>query len=288
MSKPKLSFSLKGAAAAPATPGGAKPRAFSTDDEPDAPPPGTRSVAPVSKRVRRQQAEAEKIDESLFDYDGVYDKMKEAERQVRAAHKEEDKKRKPKYMSQFFAAAETRERDRLRAEAKMIQRERAAEGAEFADKEAFVTSAYKQQQEELQRAEAEEQLREARERAKSKGVASFHQRMLDEESRRRQAAVEAVDKASSEPVQTTSDDTDKARAARAAEKGLHVELNDDQQIVDQRDLLKRGLNVMRKRKEPEPELDTERAPPSSSRVQRSQLMEEELLARLGDSDDEAL
>lgn len=56
--------------------------------------------------------------------------------------------------------AELRKQDRLRAEDKMIQREREREGDEFADKEAFVTEAYKKQQEELRIAEDEEKKRE--------------------------------------------------------------------------------------------------------------------------------
>ena len=42
----------------------------------------------------------------------------------------------------------------------MIQRERDSEGDEFADKEAFVTQAYKDQLAEMQRAEEEERQRE--------------------------------------------------------------------------------------------------------------------------------
>ena len=42
----------------------------------------------------------------------------------------------------------------------MIQREREAEGDEFADKESFVTQAYKDQMEEIRKAEEEEKKRE--------------------------------------------------------------------------------------------------------------------------------
>ena len=42
----------------------------------------------------------------------------------------------------------------------MIQRERELEGDEFAGKEAFVTEAYKQQMEEVRKAEEEEKQRE--------------------------------------------------------------------------------------------------------------------------------
>jgi coiled-coil domain-containing protein 55 len=59
-----------------------------------------------------------------------------------------------------LSTAATRRLDHLRAEEKMIQREREAEGDEFRDKEAFVTQAYKDQMAEVRRAEEEERARE--------------------------------------------------------------------------------------------------------------------------------
>jgi coiled-coil domain-containing protein 55 len=57
-------------------------------------------------------------------------------------------------------SAVTRKLDYVRAEEKLIQREREAEGDEFADKEKFVTQAYKDQMAEVRRAEEEEKKRE--------------------------------------------------------------------------------------------------------------------------------
>ncbi|WFD40025.1 uncharacterized protein MJAP1_003007 [Malassezia japonica] len=279
MERGKVAFSLA-KPKAPAAPKAA-PRAFDADDEEDAPQPSTRAPAPLSKAARRQQEEAEKVDASAFDYDGVYDKMKAVEQQLKAANKEADKGRKSKYMSSFMHAAEIRERDRLRAESKMIQREREAEGDAYAGKEAFVTSAYKEQQEELRRAEEEERVVEARERQKNRGVASFHQRMLKDESEKRQAALEALANDDIHVEEKPEEVSDKERAAQAAQQGRHVELNEDNQIVDKRELLSTGLNVL-KRKEPEEKEEEQQ--PASSRAKRSQLMEEELLAKLmGDS-----
>ncbi len=48
----------------------------------------------------------------------------------------------------------------MRAEEKMIQREREMEGDEFKDKDAFVTQAYKDQMAELRKAEEEERIRD--------------------------------------------------------------------------------------------------------------------------------
>lgn len=67
---------------------------------------------------------------------------------------------KPKYISGLLSSAATRRLDHLRAEEKMIQRERQAEGDEFRDKDAFVTQAYKDQMAEVRRAEEEERRRE--------------------------------------------------------------------------------------------------------------------------------
>jgi coiled-coil domain-containing protein 55 len=67
---------------------------------------------------------------------------------------------KPKYISGLLTSAATRRLDHLRAEEKMIQREREAEGDEFRDKETFVTQAYKDQMAEVRRAEEEERKRE--------------------------------------------------------------------------------------------------------------------------------
>ena len=231
--------------------------------------------------MQRQQADAADVDASTFDYDGVYDKMKQLERARQQAKKEQDSERKPKYMHQFFEAAETRERDRLRAEAKRIQRERAAEGDAFRDTEAFVTPAYQAQQEAWQRAEEEERLRETRARSRSRGVAAFRHRILHDESERRQALLTALSQPTDVQAQAPAPMSDRQRAERAEAQGLHVELNDDHQIVDQRDLLQRGLNVMRKRKDARDE-----APTPTSRAKRSHLMEEALLARVGDDSDD--
>lgn len=66
----------------------------------------------------------------------------------------------PKYIHGLLTSAATRKLDHLRAEEKMIQREREMEGDEFAEKDAFVTQAYKDQMAEVRRAEEEEKQRE--------------------------------------------------------------------------------------------------------------------------------
>lgn len=296
-SKPRVSFSLKpkgggsaqGTSSAGAGTNAAPTRLANVLGDGVESQVAPRVAPPPSRRVRREHEEAAKIDESVFDYDGVYDRMKQVEQEQRQAKRKEDESRKPKYMSSFFASAEIRERDRLRAEAKMIQRQREAEGDAYAGKEAFVTSAYKEQQENLARAEAEERVREERDRQRSGGAPAFYRNMLEEESARREAALAALNEAPKAPAPETRERTDRDVAAEAAQRGLHVELNDENEIIDRRQLLTRGLNVLRKRKADSegPEAASKADPPPTDRAQRSRLMEEELLAQLGsDSDDE--
>lgn len=59
-----------------------------------------------------------------------------------------------------MTSAATRKLDYVRAEEKMIQREREAEGDEFADKGKFTTPAYIAQMAEVRRLEEEEKKRE--------------------------------------------------------------------------------------------------------------------------------
>ena len=63
-------------------------------------------------------------------------------------------------MAQAIASAATRKLDRIRAEEKMLERERELEGDEFADKDKFVTQAYKDQMAEVRRQEEEEKATE--------------------------------------------------------------------------------------------------------------------------------
>lgn len=115
-----------------------------------------------SKILAKLHAEAQSIDPTIFSYDEVYDSMKSAQANAIAERKKlkEQEGDKPKYVSGLLKAAELRKKDRIRAEDKLIEREREKEGEDFKDKDAFVTQAYKEQQEELRRLEEEEQLKE--------------------------------------------------------------------------------------------------------------------------------
>ncbi|PTB64322.1 hypothetical protein BBK36DRAFT_1088585, partial [Trichoderma citrinoviride] len=230
-------------------------------------PPKLKSKAPTSTMfgdlsstlASRKNAEAAaELDASVYEYDAVYDSLK-----PQKGKSKEDEERKPKYMKNLMQAADVRKRDQLIAEEKKIAREREAEGDEFADKEKFVTEAYKKQQEENKRLEEEERRREEEEAKKHEGtgMTSFYRKLLDREQERHAETVRAAeemakrgpgDKVDGENVVEEAEDDDRekelARAARELnEKGASISVNEDGQVVDKRQLLKGGLNIVAKK-----------------------------------------
>ncbi|KAI1500709.1 coiled-coil domain-containing protein 55-domain containing protein [Biscogniauxia marginata] len=214
---------------------------------------------------RKHQEAAEELDPSIYDYDAVYDSLKSEKNKPMAP---EDVERRPKYMKNLMASAAVRRRDALIAEEKKIAREREEEGEEFAEKEKFVTEAYKRQQEENRLIEEEERRREEEEARKNKGggMTAFYKDLLERGEKRYAEVVKAVEeraKAGSgegeEDAQETKEKTDADFAREINEKGGSIAINEDGQVVDKRELLKGGLNLGA-RKKPEPRKDTTKGP----------------------------
>lgn len=151
-----------------------------------------------------------------------------------------------------------------------MQHEREMEGDEFKDKEAFVTQAYKDQMEEVRRAEEEEKRQEGtnlcypfypihsysisalkKTNSASTGMAHFYRKLLEESEQSHEATVAATQKPIIGPqanltIVKPADFTpvsDLELANRARAEGKDIELNDDNQIVDKRELLAAGLNL---------------------------------------------
>ncbi|PWN92546.1 hypothetical protein FA10DRAFT_285406 [Acaromyces ingoldii] len=277
-SKPKISFGLKKVEAP------SKPQPLATasklslgDDEdeddvakdPSQGPRGSRTGPPASRASKQKQQQAFELDSAVFDYDGVYDRMKAAERETARQKQQDNQKRDPKYMDAFLKSTEDRKRYLARAEAKKIQRERDMEGDEFAGTEAFVTDAYKKQLEEIREQEEKEAREEERRRNKSNGVAGFYRDMLASNDRAHEAAVAATmveDVAATVETQQQAraevreeDQQEKDRIKQAVARGSDVRLNDDNEVVDERSLLSAGLNVLSKKKKGEDESRREAA-----------------------------
>ena len=168
-----------------------------------------------------------------------------------------------------MTSAQTRERDRLLAEERNLVREREAEGDEFADKEQFVTSAYREQQENLKDQEEAEKAREEAIRAKSGGVTSLYRKMLEEDEQRHNAVIKAVETkmisaADENPVED-KETKDRQLALEVNAKGGQIALTDEGEVADKRQLLRTGLNI--------------RAKPAKAKAQQEQQKQRQLQAQ---------
>lgn len=193
---------------------------------------------------------ATELDSSIYDYDAFHVAHTSVSAAKKAAEKQDAIERKPKYINNLLDAAARRKQDQLVAREKLLQKEREAEGDEFADKEKFVTGAYKLHQAEAQKIEAEEkkkaELEEQRRRARGGGMQTFYKGVMDDSDRRHKEAMEAAEIVEQGGVPLIEEERKKSDAELAAElksKGVNVMINDEGQVTDKRQLLSAGLNV---------------------------------------------
>ena len=221
---------------------------------------------------RQQAAEAEAVDPSIYDYDGAFDAIHSHDAARKKAALADASQRRARYIDKALAAAEVRKRDQLRAKDKMLQREREAEGEDFADKAKYVTGGYKKQQEEVRRLEEEERRKEERERERRRklgldadgdGTGRFlYRSLMDEEDKKARereraaglaaansgdgvAAVDSPSPANDDRVKEKSD-ADIAHDLNA--KGANIVINEDGEVAIKTQLLSAGLNVAPKPK----------------------------------------
>ncbi|TKY50683.1 Nuclear speckle splicing regulatory protein 1 [Spatholobus suberectus] len=146
----------------PTRPSLATPFGFNDDDENDV----EREIALQAskskrlKEVEEQQKKALEEDPSVFDYDGVYDKMKEKETLPLVQDREE---RKPKYIQNLIKKAKEREQYREIVYEKKIAKERSKDDHLYSDKDRFITEAYRKKLAERERQMELERLRELQE-----------------------------------------------------------------------------------------------------------------------------
>jgi hypothetical protein len=220
----------------------------SDDDEDDTAPAmpvrGPRFFAVPQSALRKVTLDEDDI---AYDYDGVYDSMKVHERRAAEVKEQDKRERKPKYMQDLFNMAEVRKRDRLQAEDIKLQREREQEGDLFADKEQFVTSAYRAQQQALLDKERADEEAEQELRRQAGGLTAFSEGILANGRRKQEAAVQAslhaerkADASKTNQSTKVLTEAEKARIAEA-QLGHKVAVNDNNEIVDHRELLAAGL-----------------------------------------------
>ncbi|UJR14697.1 hypothetical protein I4U23_001690 [Adineta vaga] len=129
--------------------------AFSLDDDEDTDTTSKPTKPPTSSRLalnpkaQRDIEQALEEDPNIYEYDEVYEQVSST---VQQEQRREEKKRleretntvrAPKYIAGLLEKKEIREKEHERREERRIQREREAEGDLYADKEVFVTAAYK-------------------------------------------------------------------------------------------------------------------------------------------------
>ncbi|KAK8655238.1 hypothetical protein V6N13_107826 [Hibiscus sabdariffa] len=138
------------------------PRGFQEDDDDDVEREISRQASKnkALKDVEEQHKKALEEDPSVFDYDGVYDEMKEKVVRPRVQDREE---RKPKYIHNLMKKAEQRKWEQEIVYERKLVKERSKEDHLYADKDKFVTSAYKKKLAEQAKWMEEERLRQLRE-----------------------------------------------------------------------------------------------------------------------------
>lgn len=222
---------------------------------------------------------AQDLEPNIYDYDAVYDSLHANPTSPTSTI---DIEKKPKYMTNLLAAAEVRKRDQLRAKEKKLAKERELEGDEFADKEKFVTGAYKRQQEEMRGLEEEEVQKEKeaeeRKRREGGGMKALYKNLLERDEMKHKEVMKAVEEGRGKEDKVDGDKKEekkgKSEAELAKEKGAVV--NEEGQVVDKRQLLSAGLNAASAPKpKPPPDLNSRGRGPGEGRGGRESARERE-------------
>merc|ERR1712004_246114 len=166
-------------------------------------------------RTEAELKKAQELDPTIFLYDENVEIDKAAKEKEVASKKEVD--RKPKYIANLLKHAKVREKENERRIERQVQKERDAEGDEFADKEKFVTSAYRKKMEEMEQLEEEERKKDAIEKmldvTKQKDMSGFYrhlyrQTMGEEKGQSSASSKEIVLDDKDEENNSTNDNTE--------------------------------------------------------------------------------
>eukprot|EP00898_Chlorokybus_atmophyticus_P004181 jgi/Chlat1/4764/Chrsp308S00817 len=131
---------------AAALPAAARPSIFGDDEDEAAPEAIEAAIARQAAAVRNRKEVEDRLkdalaqDPTVFDYDGVYDKMKV---EAAAPARQEKTVRAPKYIGSLLEKAKEREREHNLAFERKVHREQEKEAHLYGDKDKFVTAAYK-------------------------------------------------------------------------------------------------------------------------------------------------
>ncbi|GFY53023.1 nuclear speckle splicing regulatory protein 1 [Trichonephila inaurata madagascariensis] len=158
----------------------AKVNAIFGSDSDDEPVKKKSVPIPQKKPLSKIQEQKELCeDPSIYEYDSIYDDMKAKEVAKIAAPKDNKPSR---YINTLLKAADKRKKEYERRVERKVQVEREKEGDKFKDKEAFVTSAYKQKMQEMEEEEERERrenlMNEMMDVTKQKDLSGFYRHFL--------------------------------------------------------------------------------------------------------------
>ncbi|KAL3317313.1 Nuclear speckle splicing regulatory protein 1 [Cichlidogyrus casuarinus] len=123
-------------------------------------------------------------DPTVFEYDEIYDKIS-SEQQKLQADSLEKKAAKPKYIENLLKQSAVRKLERELLQERKAHNDIEAEKEKFKDKEAFVTSAYKEKMKELHELVEKRREEESRENlmdvTKQDGLGGFYRYMYDKD-----------------------------------------------------------------------------------------------------------
>ncbi|KAJ1797299.1 Nuclear speckle splicing regulatory protein 1, partial [Coemansia sp. RSA 2399] len=119
-----------------------------------------------SRESAKLAKDLEETDPSVYAYDDVYDSINAARSRINAARRKNDDN-KPKYMEKLMETAKRRQVQQEVVKERVLEKERQREGEMHADKETFVTSAYKELKDQRQQLVKEEEKQEEEDGRKS-------------------------------------------------------------------------------------------------------------------------
>ncbi|KAI8900261.1 coiled-coil domain-containing protein 55-domain containing protein [Globomyces pollinis-pini] len=202
--------------------------------------------------IQDMQEEALKEDPNVFDYDAVYDDLKRIEmykKQKRDGTDDGSTKKKARYMENLIKTAKERKIYLERAEQRRVQKERETNEELYGNKEEFVTDAYLAKQAELKRLEEEERIKELQEADpnRERDITGFYRDILEKVDDDHSLMKGPVSQKIIQQIKEEEEllETEKS-ALKNQLKTKNVQLNDNEEVVDKRQLLSGGLNLTAK------------------------------------------
>jgi len=176
----------------------------------------------LKKQAKIVMAKALEEDPTVFQYDEVYDDIEKKKEDVKESKKDVD--RKPKYMTALLKSADERQKEFERRIERQVQKEREAEGEQFADKESFVTSAYRKKMEEIAKQEEEQaridRIEAALDVTKQRNMDGFYRHLYRQTMGEEKGQVE-------DKVKKEETEDEEAKAARIKEEINKIKIEEE-------------------------------------------------------------